>query len=355
MQRAPVTIGGGDTRSSTRSFSEAIEPRLFTSDEIAARRSIHTELDNLRAAVSWALDRDDRDDNELGVRIAAAFSTEGAMGRASGVSEWAARCLPFVETTTPARRFQILTCVAWNAHSEARMDECADICVAIMAEPIPNDVYYCCGAHLCFAGAHTMRGDVDAAVAVSYEGIALAESRGTADVFIAFALAVVAMHQLANGRFEPGRRDAERAVEMARRSRNPSALVLATYALGWSLSQDDPAAAEVALTDTIELCEAGAIDAVLAPAWCLRAVLWLDAGRYDDAVLDIRPRVRAIGRNRRRPDHRRGGPSCGRGLGGWRVCRRGRGDARSHRGRRHLQFRWVGIRDVEHRSCPGPS
>src|SRR6185436_3618146 len=38
------------------SFSEQLAPDLFSVDEIAARRRIQVDLDNLRAAVSWALD-----------------------------------------------------------------------------------------------------------------------------------------------------------------------------------------------------------------------------------------------------------------------------------------------------------
>jgi hypothetical protein len=101
-------------------------------------------------------------------------------------------------------------------------------------------------------------------------------------------LAIGAMHQLANGRVESGRRDAERALECAQRSRQPSALAMATYALGWALcGVEDDGAADV-LTETIELCEAGAIDAVLAPAQCQRGVLRIHAGRRREGILDIR-------------------------------------------------------------------
>jgi predicted ATPase/class 3 adenylate cyclase len=268
-------------------FSEQLAPGLFTADEIATRRRIQLELDNLRAAVGWALDRDDRDDNELGVRIPAAFFTEGAMGRASGTSEWAIRALPLVDSTTPERRYKILAAVAWDAHAQAQVERCMDLSLAILAEPVPETEYSISG-HLSLAGAYAFQRNIEEATRLVYEALALAEARGAPDWVKANALAVGAMHQLGNGELESGRRDAERAVEFAQRSRNPSALALSTYALGWALCGADDDAAEDALTETIAFCETGAIDATLAPAQCQRGVLRLQSGRHREGVLDIR-------------------------------------------------------------------
>jgi hypothetical protein len=96
------------------------------------------------------------------------------------------------------------------------------------------------------------------------------------------------MHLLGNDDHDRGREYAERAVVLARRSRNPSTLTMATYALGWSQCADDPDTAITTLTETIRLCEAGSFDAVLAPAMCQRGVLHVTAGRLPEAVQDIR-------------------------------------------------------------------
>jgi predicted ATPase/class 3 adenylate cyclase len=268
-------------------FSEQLAPDLFTADEIAARQRIQVDLDNLRAAVSWALDRDDRDDNELGLRIPAAFFTEGAMGRSSGMSELALRALPLVDSTTPERRYRILAAAAWDAHAQAQIDRCMELSLAILAEPIP-EIDYCISGHISLSGAYAFQRDLAEAARFIDEGLAVAEARGAPDWVFANALAVGAMHRLGNGDFAGGRRDAARAVEYAQRSRNPSALALATYALGWSLCGDDDEAAVEALTETIAFCQAGAIDAVLAPAQCQRGVLRFQYGRRADAVQDIR-------------------------------------------------------------------
>jgi predicted ATPase/class 3 adenylate cyclase len=268
-------------------LSEQLAPGLFSADEIATRSRIQVELDNLRAAVGWALDRESRDDNELGVRIPAAFFTEGAMGRAAGTSDWAIRALPFVDSTTPERRYKILCAVAWDAHAQAQIERCMELSLAVLAEPIPETAYPT-SAHLSLAGAYAFQRNIEEAARLVQEALELADARGAPDWVKANALAVGAMHKLGNDELESGRHDAERAVEFAQRSRQPSALALATYALGWSLCGIDDDAAVDALTENIALCEAGAIDATLAPAQCQRGVLRLHAGRRREGLRDIR-------------------------------------------------------------------
>ncbi len=146
----------------------------------------------------------------------------------------------------------------------------------------------CATAYCALAGAYAFEGRIAEAVDAARKGIALAEARQAPDWVSAIALAVIAMHQLGNGAISDGHRDAERALTLARRTRIPSTIVMATYALGWALFFDDPERSLAMLSETIELCEAGAIDAVLAPALCQRAVLHLQDGRLGTAVPDIR-------------------------------------------------------------------
>ena len=269
-------------------FCEAIAPVLLSPGEIAARRHVQTELDNLRAAVGWALDRDDRDDNELGVRIAAALFTEASMGRAAGISAWAVRALPFIDSTTPLRRYEILACVAFDAHAQGDMDRCREFSLAALRDGVPDDLDYCVMAHTALAGAYAMVGNLAEALRVFDEALELVEARGAPEYVRANTLAIIAMHRLGNRDVEGGRRDAEEAAALAQRSRNPSTMVLSLFALGWSLCQDEPDRAIKTLSETIRLCDAGAIDAVLAPARCLRATLRLQTGQLEHAIPDLR-------------------------------------------------------------------
>jgi len=286
-------------------FAETAAPIFFTAEEIETRKRIELELDNLRAAVTWALDRDDRDDNELGVRIPAALYNEATLRRASGISDWAQRALPFVDSSTPVRRYEILCCVAWDAHAQARLDECIEIAQRVLREPIPDEIEYCISPYLSLSSAYAMQGRLDDATRTSAEALELIESRGAPDWVHANMLAVFAMGSLGNGDVDQGRRLAEAAVHHAERSRNPSALAMAGYALGWALCDEDSETAIESLSGTIELCQAGAIDAVHAPAVCQRAVLLLLDGKPTEAVRDLQMGIRAIRGDRRRTHDRR--------------------------------------------------
>ena len=58
-------------------------------DELAVRRHLRAEMDNLRAAVTWALDRADPEDQEFGVRITVALVYETTQDRSSEYGLWA--------------------------------------------------------------------------------------------------------------------------------------------------------------------------------------------------------------------------------------------------------------------------
>ena len=81
-------------------FAEVIGPALLGPDEVAVRERLYADLDNLRAASTWAIDRDDADDEELGVRI---------LPRSPKTSRWSRACggrcrRPSARSMPPAAR-----------------------------------------------------------------------------------------------------------------------------------------------------------------------------------------------------------------------------------------------------------
>ena len=81
-------------------------------DELAWRAREVAELDNLRAAVTWALDRDDPDDIGLALRIIGALAYESQVNPAAGVGAWAEQALPHVEITSPQLRYAVTAAAA---------------------------------------------------------------------------------------------------------------------------------------------------------------------------------------------------------------------------------------------------
>src|SRR5262249_54554082 len=75
-------------------FAEEVGPGVRGLDQLDAQTAIRSELDNLRAAVTWALDAQDDTDAELAIRIIAALSTHATIVVGDGVSTWAERAAP---------------------------------------------------------------------------------------------------------------------------------------------------------------------------------------------------------------------------------------------------------------------
>ncbi|MDQ1467675.1 MAG: hypothetical protein QOH10_2090, partial [Actinomycetota bacterium] len=74
-------------------FAQGIGPRLLGAEELMWRPRLTAEIDNLRAAVGWAIERTTDEDRELGLQIVAALSREAVLDRGSGIGGWAARAI----------------------------------------------------------------------------------------------------------------------------------------------------------------------------------------------------------------------------------------------------------------------
>lgn len=99
--------------------ADRVGPELLSRDEFAARRRFRVELDNTRAAVTWALDVDDPSAQELGVRIVLALGYEVTMDRRAGTGLWAEHALRRVEAWPPASRVGVVSIAAMSACARA--------------------------------------------------------------------------------------------------------------------------------------------------------------------------------------------------------------------------------------------
>ena len=89
--------------------------RLLGPDELAWRPILLDELDNLRAATSWAFESGDKADTSLGIRILESFLTYTQTNPWYGIQTWAESALPLVETLSVENRAVILAAAAQDA------------------------------------------------------------------------------------------------------------------------------------------------------------------------------------------------------------------------------------------------
>ena len=132
------------------------------------------ELDNLRIAVAWSLDRGDPDDRELAIRIVAGLSNEANSGSTLGVGSWSERALPFVDATTPDRRAAVLSAASWNTLFGGDLELARDRAHAVL--DINPDGFVRAGTYVLLAYIAAIQQDYDRVTATLAEGLAIVDA-----------------------------------------------------------------------------------------------------------------------------------------------------------------------------------
>jgi predicted ATPase/class 3 adenylate cyclase/tetratricopeptide (TPR) repeat protein len=234
-------------------FAEAAGPALRGPDEVVWMARLVSELDNLRTAVGWSLDRDGPAERELAVRIVASFSfttmSLPAIGALAGQAAGAAQhCRAELRSHVLGlgAHYEMQRGNAGRARALAE-DALRDGVVAASANPF---MPYQALGFIEMAVGNAQRAleiyrDVQASFAVD-------DPWGRAH-----HLAGLASWEAMAGQLDEARADAESVLEMARRLQNPSLLHDAFHAMTWAYQRDEPAVALAAAEQGIELYRAG--------------------------------------------------------------------------------------------------
>jgi predicted ATPase/class 3 adenylate cyclase len=270
-------------------LTERIAAAIRGPDELVWRARLDVELDNLRSAVTWALDSANDEDAELALRIVAALSYETSFNRNVGVGIWANRAAERAERSNPARRTDVLGAAAyaalvWGDHERARTLAMA----ALRDGPAPGGWapglgYLTLGYSALATGSH------DEVGAVMAEGRKALEAIGADEwTRVSFAWTTAAFGGVLG---DPGARSlAEEAVTIARRIGNPSSIANSLHALGWSLAHDSPDEALAAFEEATSVLRI-ANDNLLTSALSMIARLRARAGDLDGALQALRDSV----------------------------------------------------------------
>src|SRR5262249_30149426 len=151
-------------------------------ENVAARQRFDEERDNLRAAVTWALDAPSTDDCGLGFRIVAALVSESAVRWNSGLGAWAERALERAAEIPRPLLGPVLAAAAFSAYGRGdweAMRELAEAAVdrgSLDGNPSPVEPYQA------LATALTMLGDTAGAESAVADGLRIAETIGNSRV-----------------------------------------------------------------------------------------------------------------------------------------------------------------------------
>jgi predicted ATPase len=271
-------------------LAEDLGALLTGPDEIEARNALLAELDDLRAATSWALASPDDEDAELGLRIVAGMSVVVTAARSSGFWTWTAEAAERVDATDDlAVRAAVLGAASFRASNYlGDTEEGRRLGEAAMAHGLQRG---CAGLSLAASAT---------AIATASGGDYAAGARMTAQVAQelgefgdrwgeANLTAITAIFLVIAGEAAQARERAAEALELARATRSPTLLVIAGYANGMAYAGHDDDRAVASLEESLAAVAGGASDIVYAECLEQLARLRLRVGDVKgclDAVIE---------------------------------------------------------------------
>jgi len=271
--------------------AEVFGEEILGPDELAWRRRLRADLDNLRAAVTWSLDADAPADQQLAIRAITALGYEVTMDRSAGYDEWAERAMALLDIATPGQRSGILGVVAFAHHHRGDADGCGRLAEAAIAAGVaesrtPNLPF------VALSMVELVKGDPGGAGDAVLTALERADELGLRPFEVINNQSVAAMHQAMAGNEEAARPLARQAVSAARALGNPSQLAISLYADGISARTVDPEAALTAFEESVALTRMGSSDVILASSLMFIAQLRADRGDVQAALASMRESLR---------------------------------------------------------------
>jgi predicted ATPase/class 3 adenylate cyclase len=267
------------------SFAEAFAVGTQGTECLLWSARLMANLDNVRAAVSWALDRDDPADSSLAIRSLVALATVGQWNRSIMIDRMAVRAIEVVADGPPEWRAPILALASYHELNRGRADRGLELARLSMRDgivweailpsfPLQNLIFVeLMVGHREEANALIDEGRAEFANAAPYVEAAFLSSGGT-------YLALL-------GRYDDARVASERAVALARRLGSQPILVHGLSSLAWSLQRADPEAALACIDELLVLNADNEFSGVMCTALALAGGLHARLGDQDEAFASL--------------------------------------------------------------------
>ncbi len=244
-------------------FAERVGPHCVGPDELASRRELVRQLDNIRAATLWSMDQ--QHEAQFAFRIIAALARESTMQKTMGVGGWATQAAPLVGDTDPAQRGAIFAAAAWQSIDEGDFAQAREFATKALADSFEPSAPAPALAPVALALLDVVEGGASPIPMLQHAIAALELVEGN-PVDLANLQAAVASFSL----FDPDHLAlaepvAIRSLELAEQSGSLTAVAVSTSTLGQVyLAAGDRERALEYFAQSIELKEAGASDVIYA-------------------------------------------------------------------------------------------
>jgi predicted ATPase/class 3 adenylate cyclase len=273
-------------------FAEAADGGLTGPDEIAWRRRVHVELENLRIAFVRCLVLGTDDDLRRALRMVAALTFEVVNDRGLGIGGWAEHLFPQLELASPEVRRRVLAAAIFSAQGRNDVDAAGRYVDALRREielPAALDSVW---GHVALAAGESTQGNFGAAIEVLAEAAAMLEAAGAEPRGASFLHSAAASIHNLMGDPATARAEGDLALSAARQLQNPTATASAQFARAVALTYTDPDEAARALDESIALGRLGTGGGLLGYALARRSVLRSATGDIEDARRDAREAVK---------------------------------------------------------------
>jgi predicted ATPase len=240
-------------------FAERAGPELYGPLQLEWQRRIRAELDNLQAAVTWAMTGGDQA-RRFAFRTVSALASMGISPGTVGL--WAEACVAQVDACSPEMRATVLGAAAWSAFYAGDVQLAQRRAEDALREPASTDPNSYGQPRGLLSRTYSLTGQPERGASIAREGRHEAEKWGS-ELFVGAFLATEAMAWTDAGDHAAARRPAMEAVEEARRIRNPAISAFACYAAAAAIWIGEPQTALLLVEDSLALARAGALDSVL--------------------------------------------------------------------------------------------
>ena len=241
-------------------FAERAGPELLGPAQLEWQHRIQAELDNLQAAVTWAMTSGDQV-HQLAFRIVAALGNL-AISSPSTVGVWAEAGVAQIDACPPELRVTVLAAAAFAALFAGDLPLAQERAEGALREPAGSDPFSLGMPRCVLAQICSLTGQPERGASIAREARQEAADRGI-EVLVGVLLAVEAMAWTRAGDHAAARRPAMEAVEVARRVRNPGTSAMAFYTAAAAIWPGEPQTALTLIEDSLALTRAGAFDPIL--------------------------------------------------------------------------------------------
>ena len=241
-------------------FAERAGPELLGPAQLEWQHRIRTELDNLQAAVTWAMTSGDQT-RQLAFRIVAALANFAISGP-STVGVWAEAGVAQIGTCPPEMRVTVLAAAAWSAFFAGDLPLAQRRAEDALREPVSSDPSSLGMPRCLLSRIYSLTGQPERGTGIAREGLLEAAERGN-EVLVGYFHAMEAMAWTGAGDYEAARGPAMEAVEVARKVQNPALSATAFYAAATAIWLGEPQTALTLIEDSLVLTRAGAFDSIL--------------------------------------------------------------------------------------------